>query len=315
MLIQKNISVVNCREFYRKEGILKEPSYIFIINPTAGQGRTNNTYDDIKAYMSDKDVKCDYRFTSKQGQAEELARDAVSEGFTHIISVGGDGTSHEIVSGLVGSSAVFGIIPSGSGNDFPKAASVPLDIRLALETLFSGKERDVDIGKLGDSYFINGLGIGLDGAVSHRFKKLKFLRGQIGYLVGSVQEALSFKGFHVHLKVDDWVYEGPLLLTGASNGLYQGGKFKLAPEARIDDGLLDFHIIQDMSIINRLIKIPKVLEGSHADLDEVDIKRSTKMEIILEDKIPAHMDGEPFYLEEGAHNIELIAGGLRMITS
>lgn len=294
---------------------MKDLSYIFIINPTAGQGRSNNAYNLIKDIVSDKDVNCDFKFTSKAGEAYELAEAAVKGGYTHIISVGGDGTSHEVANGLVGSSAVFGVIPSGSGNDFPKAASIPLDIKKAVDIVLSGKEKKIDIGKLGSRYFINGLGIGLDGSVAHRFRKLKLLRGQLGYLLGSVQEALTFKGFVVQVKIDDWTYEGPLLLTGASNGLYQGGKFKLAPEARIDDGLLDFHIIKDMSILNRLIKIPKVLEGSHANLDEVEIKRATKMELTLEDRIPAHTDGEPFYLEKGTHNIELITSGLKIMSA
>lgn len=306
--------MVNCREFYSKEGILKDLNYIFIINPTAGQGRTNNAFDIIKDIVSDKDVKCEFKFTSKAGEAGQLAKAAVEDGYTHIISVGGDGTSHEVVNGMMGSSAVFGVVPSGSGNDFPKAASIPLDIKKAVEIVFAGNEKKIDIGKLGNKYFINGLGIGLDGSVAYRFKKLKFLRGQLGYLLGSVQEALTFKGFYVQVKIDDWSYEGPLLLTGASNGLYQGGKFKLAPEARIDDGLLDFHIIKDMSIFNRLIKIPKVLEGSHADLYEVSIKRATKMELTLQDRIPAHTDGEPFYLEKGVHEIELIASGLKIMS-
>ena len=293
---------------------MKELNYIFIVNPTAGQGRTNNAFGMIKEVIENKNVHCEFKFTSEAGQATEFAKDAVAEGFTHVISVGGDGTSHEVVNGLIGSSVVFGVVPCGSGNDFPKAASIPLDAKLAIETVFSGRERAVDIGKLGDSYFINGLGIGLDGAVSHRFKKLELLRGPLGYLLVSVQEALTFKGFPARVKIDDWNYEGTLLLAGASNGLYQGG-FKLAPDAKIDDGLLDFHIIKDMSIINRLIKIPKVLEGSHSGLKEVEIKRATNMEITLESKIPAHMDGEPFYLEEGSHKIEIVPSGLRILSA
>ncbi len=293
---------------------MKELNYIFIVNPTAGQGRTNNAFGMIKEVIENKNVHCEFKFTSEAGQATEFAKDAVAEGFTHVISVGGDGTSHEVVNGLIGSSVVFGVVPCGSGNDFPKAASIPLDTMLAIETVFSGRERAVDIGKLGDSYFINGLGIGLDGAVSHRFKKLKLLRGPLGYLLVSVQEALTFKGFPARVKIDDWNYEGTLLLTGASNGLYQGG-FKLAPDAKIDDGLLDFHIIKDMSIINRLIKIPKVLEGSHSNLDEVEIKRATNMEITLQSRIPAHMDGQSFYLEEGVHNIEIVPSALKILSA
>lgn len=294
---------------------MKEPNYIFIINPTAGHGRTNNAYDLIKDYIADKNVKCDFQFTSEPGQAGRFATSAIEDGYTHIISVGGDGTSHEVVNGLIGAEVTFGIVPSGSGNDFPKSASIPLNVNQAIEAVFSGRERKVDVGKLGDKYFINGLGIGLDGAVAHRFKKLKLLRGQFGYLLGSVQEAIGFKGFEVQVKIDEWNYEGKLLLMGASNGLFQGGKFKLAPEASIDDGLLDFHLIKDMSIFNRLIKIPKVLEGSHADLDEVDIKRATSMEITIQNRLPAHMDGEPFYLEEGVHNIELVPSGLKILSA
>ena len=70
-----------------------------------------------------------------------------------------------------------------------------------------------------------------------------------------------------------------------------------------------------MSIFNRLIKIPKVLEGSHSDLEEVDIKRATNMEITLQDRLPAHMDGEPFYLKEGVHNIELVPSGLKILSA
>ncbi len=302
-------------EFYSKEGILKELNYIFIINPTAGQGRSNNAFRLIEEITENKNVHCEFKFTSEAGQAGDFARDAVNQGFTHIISVGGDGTSHEVVNGLIGSAAVFGVVPSGSGNDFPKAASIPLDTKLAIETVFSGKERSVDVGKLGDEYFINGLGIGLDGSVAHRFKKLKLLRGPLGYMLGSVQEALTFKGFPVQVSIDDWNYKGTLLLAGASNGLYQGGKFKLAPEAKIDDGLLDFHIIKDMSIISRLIKIPKVLEGSHSDLEEVEIKRAANMEISLQARTPAHMDGEPFFLEEGTHRVEVVPSGLRILSA
>ncbi|MEM7007789.1 MAG: diacylglycerol kinase family protein [Thermodesulfobacteriota bacterium] len=298
---------------------MKEPNYIFIVNPTAGHGRSNSASELIREYLSDKEIKYDLQFTSKPGQAKRFARQAVDEGYTHIISVGGDGTSHEIVNGLmtaegqIESDVIFGIIPSGSGNDFPKSASIPLDIKQAVETVFSGRQNQVDVGKLGDRYFINGLGIGLDGAVAHRFKNLKLLRGQFGYLLGSVQEAIGFKGFEVQIKIGDWEYQGSLLLTGASNGLYQGGKFKLAPDAKIDDRLLDFHVIKNMSIANRLIKIPKVLEGSHSGLDEVDIKTGTKMEIRLDQTVPAHTDGEPFYMEEGVHSVEILPGALNIM--
>lgn len=209
---------------------MKEARYLFIVNPAAGQGKTAGLYDTVKPLIDMRNIPYEQRLTSGPGEAESIAREALSEGFSHIVAVGGDGTSHEVVNGMLGSSAVFGSVPSGSGNDFPKSAGIPLGAREAVETVFSGRERKVDVGKLGDEYFINGLGIGLDGAVSHRFKKLKRFRGQLGYILGAVQEAFSFEGFDTEITIGDWKYSGRLLLAGASNGVYQGGKFRLAPE-------------------------------------------------------------------------------------
>lgn len=296
-------------------GNLKEPRYLFIINPAAGHGRTAGLFTSLKSRLEEQGAGFDFRITRVPGDAIGFAREGAERGFTHIISVGGDGTSHEVVRGLMGTPAIFGTIPSGSGNDFPKAAGVPLDPVRALDTLFSGGVKAVDVGKLGDRFFINGLGIGLDGAVSHRFKKLRFFRGQLGYIFGAVQEAMTFEGFVTGVKIGDWEYSGRLLLAGASNGMYQGGKFKLAPEADVGDGLLDFHIIKDMKSLQRLVKIPKVLSGTHAGLEEVELRRGPEMEITVERTIPAHMDGEPFYLRPGTHKISILPGALRVMTT
>ena len=301
--------------FYSMHGNLKEPRYLFIINPAAGQGRTAGLFASLKSRIEKKGVRFDFRITRVPGDAIAFAREGAEREYTHIISVGGDGTSHEVVKGLMGSSAIFGTIPSGSGNDFPKSAGVPLDPALALDTLFSGGVKAVDVGQLGDRFFINGLGIGLDGAVSHRFKKLRFFRGQLGYVLGAVQEAFAFEGFVTGVKIGDWEYSGRLLLAGASNGMYQGGKFKLAPEANVGDGLLDFHIIKDMNPLQRLVKIPKVLSGTHAGLEEVELRRGREMEITVERALPAHMDGEPFYLKPGTHKISILPGALKVMTA
>jgi diacylglycerol kinase (ATP) len=301
--------------FYLKGRNLKDAKFLFIVNPAAGKGRTADLFGYIKPLLENRDVSFECRFTSGPGDAEAFAREALSGGFTHIIAVGGDGTSHDVVNGILGSSLVFGMIPSGSGNDFPKSAGIPLEPSHAVETIFSGRERPVDVGKLGDVYFINGLGIGLDGAVSHRFKNLKRFRGQLGYVLGAIQEAFLFEGFRSEVTIGDWKYSGTLLLAGASNGVYQGGKFKLAPGAKVDDGLLDFHVIKDMPSLQRLIKIPRVLKGTHSGLAEVELRSGPKIEIKISRSVPAHMDGEPFFLEPGAHGIEVVPGALRIMSA
>lgn len=237
----------------------------------------------------------------------------MKQGFTHIVSIGGDGTSSEIVNAVAGENIVFGVIPMGSGNDFPKACGIPLDFTSALENLVDGKIRNVDVGVLGDRLFINGLGIGLDGAVAHRFGTLKMFGGFLGYLIGAVIEAFKFKGFGASLRFDDMEESGKYLLCGACNGPFQGGKFKLAPDADVADGLLDLYFIDDMPPLSRLIKIPKVLEGTHSEMPEVTILQVKDADLVIERDLPAHMDGEPINLLKGKYNISVRKHALGVI--
>jgi diacylglycerol kinase family enzyme len=102
---------------------------------------------------------------------------------------------------------------------------------------------------------------------------------------------------------------------GASNGQSQGGDFKLAPEAKIDDGFLDVHVIRDMPPIRRLIQIPRVRQGKHLSLSEVEIRRAPWLEISIDRTLPAHMDGEPFHLPPGKHRIVVVSKALEVISS
>jgi diacylglycerol kinase family enzyme len=210
---------------------------------------------------------------------------------------------------------VLGILPCGSGNDFPKSVGVPLNLLGALENLVEFNIKEVDVGYIKDRFFINGIGFGMDGAVSHRFSKYRLIRGEIGYIWGAVIEALSYPGFRAEIAIPDWRFNGNILLSGASNGSYHGGKFQLAPNAKVDDGLLDVYVFKNMPRLSRLIKIPKVLNGKHLLLNEVYIKGSPFMEITLERPVPAHMDGEPFILEAGYHKIEIKNKALKVLSS
>lgn len=258
-------------------------------------------------------IPFDHYFTSKSGEATILAKEGINRGYTHIISVGGDGTAHEVINGMAGSKVIFGMVPAGSGNDFPKAVGIPLDISKAIELLAGYNTKRVDLGILADQYFINGLGIGLDGAVAHRFRRLKRLRGELGYFLSAIQEALTFKSFDVEIIIPNWSYIGPVLLTGVTNGPYHGGGFKIAPNARVDDGLLDIYIFHDLPKLQRLIHLPKVRSGSHIKLKEVEIKNTESVEINLTSKVQAHMDGEPILLEPGVHRVQVVPKVLEII--
>ncbi len=291
--------------------------YLVIANPVAGSGEAKKTLKLLVSALKKRNIFYEIRVTESKGHAARLASDGLRREFTHFISLGGDGTSSEIVSSLRGSEAIAGIIPCGSGNDFPKAAGIPINACDAVENIFSGIPREVDVAFIDDRCFINGFGTGMDGAVAYAFSRgLKYL-GSFGYVVGAIIEAFRFRGFFTNINtvLGERFQEKKLLLFGASNGSFQGGKFRLAPNASVFDGFLDIHVIDDMKSLQRLLRIPKVLEGKHEGMDGVKILKIKKLEFETLVDLPAHIDGETFTLCAGKHEIVVGERGIRIIVS
>ncbi len=173
-----------------------EMKYLVIANPKAGTKALSPRLEQIRSAFEAKGIIHEVKFTQFPGHAAKIAAEGLREGFTHMISLGGDGTSSEIVSSIHGTEAVLGIVPGGSGNDFSKAAGIPLNTRAAVDNIFSGQMRKADVAFVDEKCFINGFGVGMDGAVAHDFAELGLRRfGSFGYVVGAVIEAFRFKGF------------------------------------------------------------------------------------------------------------------------
>jgi YegS/Rv2252/BmrU family lipid kinase len=309
--------------------------FFVILNPTCGRGQGERLLPRVRAALDQH--RLDYRLycTARAGEAIEVAVKA-SRDFSVIVAAGGDGTVNEVANGVMGSEAAVGVIPIGSGNDFAKSLSVPPDLSKAVAILQKAQRRRVDLARLverlGDlptridsqcrtdvagksPIFTNGLGIGLDGAVSHRNRVIKHLKGELAYLWAAVREALAFRALPLELRTPDWSYTGTVLLAGASNGRFQGGDFMLAPQAEVDDGLLDVHLITDMQPLRRLMQIPKVRRGEHLSLPEVTILKAPWLELSSSVRLPAHLDGEPLFLEPGRVRVEVLPGGLEVISA
>jgi len=287
-----------------------------IINPTAGRGRVRQFLPRLLRELSAAGVPFEHTLTTQPGEARELARCAAERGVLSIIAAGGDGTVHEVANGLMQAGnpdTTLGIIPLGSGNDLVKALGLPLDPLAAIAVVKQEQRRWIDLGQLGSRYFVNGLGIGLDGAVAWRNSRLKHLRGEWAYLWGALREAVSFRSFSLKLQALDWTYEGGALLTGACNGPFQGGNFRMAPQAQPDDGLLDLYVIENFSILERLVHLPDVRRGSHLRLKQVHLVKVPWVSLEIERPILAHMDGEPFTLAPGAHQVTVKAHALPVL--
>ena len=210
------------------------------------------------------------------------------------MAVGGDGTVHEVATACVERDLAMGILPLGSGNDYVKALGVGTDLGRALEVLVAGKVRAVDAGEVNGVKFINGLGIGFDAEVAAGVAEAPAYLGGTGRYMWSVGRLLW--GFQCHaarLRFDgERVVEAKTILVAAALGTTYGARFRLAPEARLDDGLFDVVWSEEVNRAEVLRLIPAALGGTLLTHPKVHLARTREVGVDLAKEIPAHVDGE-----------------------
>jgi diacylglycerol kinase (ATP) len=291
-----------------------------IINPTAGRGRAGKRLPAIKKCLDDAGVGVDIRASRAMGDVEAQVAQAIDEGAERIIVAGGDGSIHEACNGLMKAkgSAAIGLIPTGTGNDFAKAAAIPLDweaaTRLLADRLSSNAlARSVDLGRVNDRYFANGAGIGFDAKVSRMARSLNWPIGDLVYLFAVFRAMVD--GIitpHVTIVGDKFNWDGPLTLANISNGPWVGGLFHIAPMADQADGNLDLVIAAPVTFAQIMALLPKLMRGKHIGDARITHAPVRQLHIKASAPVPSHLDGEVQDLGTD-FDIEIIPGALRLL--
>ena len=284
-----------------------------ILNPIAGRGHGARIEPALREHLEAEGLDFDLVHTAGRGHATELAEQAVGDGFEIIVAAGGDGTTHEVVNGLMvasdgGEAGTLGIIPIGSGSDFAHTVGVPAQLPAACRRLAHGQERIVDVGRVTLSgqaprYFDNTVGIGFDGVVTVEARKVKRLRGMALYLPVVLKTVfLALKIPQVTIEYDGETLDLPALMVCIANGPREGGGFLVAPQAQPDDGLFDLSITREVSRLAMLGLIPHFMKGTHVGREPVTMARAKRVTISSPDDLVAHVDGEVLCTE--GHHIE-----------
>jgi len=272
--------------------------HIFIINPVAGKGRSLQMIDVIKQRFEDFIDSYKIYITEKPGHATEIARAAASVGeAVRIYSVGGDGTLNEVVNGIAGFPDVeLGIIPCGSGNDVARHLyPLPDPVKL-IEVLPSSSSTVVDLGRINEKYFFNIASVGFDAEVtmnSRYFKKFPFVTGSMSYILGVLATLIRCRKYKLKITLDDNApIEKELLLAIFANGSYYGGGMRAAPSAEMDDGEIDFYLVDWLPRRKILKFFPLFQRGEHQSMKEVSLSRGTKAIVESDRPFPVNIDGE-----------------------
>jgi diacylglycerol kinase (ATP) len=290
------------------------------INPTAGRGRAGRRLPVIERLLRDNGVEPDVRPSTAMGDLEQQVRATIDAGAKRIIVAGGDGSVHEAVNGIMTAQkdAALGIIPTGTGNDFAKAAGITLDWQAATRLLADritadSPTRRIDVGRMNERYFGNGAGIGFDAKVSRIARDFKWPIGDLIYLVAVIR-AMADGIITPNMKIvaDNFSWDGPLTLANISNGAWVGGMFHIAPMADQADGQLDLLIVAPVSGPRILRLLPKLMQGTHLDETEITHICVRSLRITAAAPVPSHLDGEVQPLGT-SFDIEILPGALRLI--
>ncbi|MFH6767340.1 diacylglycerol kinase family protein [Gaetbulibacter aquiaggeris] len=280
--------------------------WFVIINPTSGNGKSKKKWPEIKQLLELHGFEFEFVFTEYSGHSVLLVQEAIDNNFMNIICVGGDGTLHNIVNGIMSQNKILsknihvGMIPIGTGNDWVKTHHIPMTIKSAIETIFKGNILTQDIGKIEllnknsiPVYFNNLAGIGFDAYVANKVHKYKYL-GPLAYLFGAIIGLFSFKKFNAIVSVESHKYSNKNLMILVGLCKYSGGGMRLTQNPDPFDGLFDISIAQNLSKIEIIKNLGRLFNGKIVFNKKVTTLKAAAIDIELIENgaLFAQADGE-----------------------
>ncbi len=288
--------------------------HVFIINPAAGKGKALELIPVIRDYFKGKPDKYVIKITEYPGHATKIAREYAVNEKSRIYSIGGDGTINEIVNGIAGTKASLGVIPAGSGNDFIRSIHGGYQGKEIVADTIRGQERSIDLARANGKYFINISSIGFDADVvynAQKFKRLPYIPGSMAYLFSLIYTIFKNKISEVKVTIDNEEISLKILLAAVANGRFYGGGMLPAPDAALDDGLLDICLVREVNRLKILTLFPKYMKGEHGEIEYVSFKRAKKIKIESKDTIALNIDGEILTGKE--IEFEILKGAINVI--
>ena len=294
-----------------------------ILNPMADMGNAWRVARDLRS-ITEEHGGIEWSGTVYPGHAIELAKH--SEGYDLVIAMGGDGTVHEVMNGLMqipeNKRPILGVVPVGSGNDFGHGIAASRTPTEALKRAIHGEPSTVDLGLMTDThgrreYFDNTLGIGFGAIVTIRSHRLPFLRGFLMYLTAVLQAILlDHNPISMKIETDTETWEQKVIYLVLCNGPREGGGFLIAPEAKIDDGIFHYAMITDVSRAMMFRIVPEVMKGTHGRFKQVKMGTCKKFSIKADRPLYIHADGEIFSgpgTDLRAVSFEILPNALKVI--
>jgi diacylglycerol kinase (ATP) len=296
-----------------------------IFNPIANLGQAWSVASRLRPIANELGG-AEWTGTEYHTHATELSRKAAEDGYDLVVAMGGDGTMHEVLNGLMQVPAErrpkMGVVPLGSGNDFAFACGVSPNPEEALQRALTGTSIPIDIGSVTDNhghqeYWANAIGIGFDTIVTLNSRKIRLIKGFGAYFISVVQAILfQYEPFKLDMKLDGQEWSRSFVLLVLMNGKREGGGFHVTPDAKPDDGVLDLLGVDRVSRLRMLRILPEIMKGTQSSLPDCSLRQFKNIEIESDRPLYIHADGEIMAIPSGGTkslSIQIIEKGIQVV--
>ncbi|MDF2189368.1 diacylglycerol kinase family protein [Paraflavitalea sp. CAU 1676] len=268
-----------------------------VCNTLAGNGYSETLSDQLQQLLNKQQIPC------------TVFRDtwpAQFSGYSDVFILGGDGTLNRFINQYPNISIPLSVFKGGSGNDFGWKLYGHLSFEAQLSQVLSSSPKPVDAGSCNGRLFLNGIGVGFDGEVVKSMGRKRFFAGHLAYLGTVIRKIFFFREKELELEYDGRRVKDKYFMISIANGSRYGGGFLVAPQATVNDGLLDLVMIRKIHPLKRCFYLPRVEKGKHMNLPFVKAERVKEVTIKAASPVPGHIDGE--LLEEKEYRITVLPG-------
>ena len=273
------------------------------MNPAAAGGTTGKRWPEIAHHAAQRGLDGDSLISERPGQLTALAADAVANGATMLVVVGGDGSVNEVVNGIADAEGVeLAVIPRGTGWDFVRTFDIPRDLDAAVDVALNGVVREIDLGVVtyrtwggenARSVFANVASAGISGAIAQRANESsKALGGKVSYYWATLSVFFGWQTGEMRVSVDGESRSGKMIDAVVCNGRYLGGGMMMCPEAEPDDGVFDVLLIGDVTKRDLMLVLPKTYKGKHLPHPRLELLRGKVVTVESAEPLPIELDGE-----------------------
>ena len=287
---------------------------IFIINPIAGKGKGRMIETEIQSYFNQKNVEFETFLTESIGHATEITNQVLTKNPDIIVACGGDGTINEVAQALVGSNVALGIIPIGSGNGLAANLHIPKTTEKAFETILNAKINKIDAGKINENYFFSNMGLGIDADVINNYAQTK-TRNFLGYVTASTKAIFNFQPKKFNIELDnEHTLDDDFYFVFCSNSNEAGYGISFSPNAKLNDGKLDFLAVKKLNFIEQIQFSANVLGKRIEKMKQAKVLQVNSVKFnSKQTKTIAQVDGEAVIFNQNSIEVSIVPNALNVI--